>query len=685
MNKFSPLFPKVASLLHGADYNPEQWENYPDIIEKDIAMMQQANCNVMSVGIFSWAKLEPREGEYDFAWLDNIIEKLFAAGIHIFLATPSGARPAWMSQKYPEVLRVGRNRVPALHGGRHNHCMTSPVYREKTLKINRLLAERYSHHPAVLGWHISNEYGGECHCDLCQEKFRDWLKARYQTLDRLNHAWWSTFWSHTYTDWSQIESPAPQGEVSIHGLNLDWRRFNTAQVSDFCRHEVAPLKAANADLPVTTNFMEYFYDYDYWQLAKEIDFISWDSYPMWHREKDETTLACYTAMYHDMMRSLKGGQPFVLMESTPSTTNWQPTSKLKKPGMHILSSLQAVAHGADSVQYFQWRKSRGSVEKFHGAVIDHVGHLDTRVGREVSKLGSMLARLSDVAGCRTEARVAIIFDQQSRWAMDDAEGPRNMGLEYEKTVNEHYRPFWEKGIAVDVIDADQDLSRYALVIAPMLYMVRKGFAERAEAFVENGGHLVTTYWTGIVDETDLCFTDGFPGPLRKLLGIWAEEIDCLGEGERNLVQGLAGNASGLAGPYQARHLCELIHAEAAQTLATYRDDFYAGRPAVTVNRVGKGKAWHVASRNDLPFQRDFFAGIVSELALPQALNADLPPGVVATARTDGETTFVFVQNYSAQQQLITLPQGYTDCITDAAAVGETVLLPWDCRVLRRKG
>ena len=684
MNKFAPLSSKVAALLHGADYNPEQWENYPGIIEKDIAMMKQAKCNVMSVGIFSWAKLEPREGEYDFAWLDSIIEKLYAAGIHIFLATPTGARPAWMSQKYPEVLRVGRNRVPALHGGRHNHCMTSPVYRDKTLKINSLLAERYSQHPAVLGWHISNEYGGECHCNLCQERFRDWLKARYKTLDALNHAWWSTFWSHTYTDWSQIESPSPQGEVSIHGLNLDWRRFNTAQVTDFCRHEVAPLKAANAELPVTTNFMEYFYDYDYWQLAGAIDFISWDSYPMWHREKDETQLACYTAMYHDMMRSLKGGKPFVLMESTPSTTNWQPTSKLKKPGMHILSSMQAVAHGADAVQYFQWRKSRGSVEKFHGAIIDHVGHLDTRVGREVTRLGEMLERLPDVVGCRTEARVAIIFDQQNRWALDDAEGPRNKGMEYEKTVNEHYRPFWEQGIAVDIIDADCDLSPYALVIAPMLYMVREGFAERAEAFVAAGGHLVTTYWSGVVNETDLCHLGGFPGPLRKLVGVWAEEIDCLDDGERNLIQGLAGNASGLQGPYQVRHLCELIHAESAQVLATYRDDFYAGRPAVTVNRFGKGKAWHVASRNDLPFQRDFFAAIINELALPRAIDGDFPPGVVATARTDGETTWVFVQNYTAQQQLVTLPQGYTDCMTDAAAAGDTVLLAWDCRVLRRK-
>ncbi|MCL6744909.1 beta-galactosidase [Kosakonia sp. R1.Fl] len=684
MNKFAPLSPKVVSLLHGADYNPEQWENYPDIIDKDIAMMEQAKCNVMSVGIFSWSKLEPQEGVFNFAWLDEVIDKLYAAGIHIFLATPSGARPAWMSQKYPEVLRVGRDRVPALHGGRHNHCMTSPVYREKTLKINTLLAERYANHPAVLGWHISNEYGGECHCDLCQEKFRGWLKARYQTLENLNHAWWSDFWSHTYSDWSQIQSPSPQGEVSIHGLNLDWRRFNTAQVTDFCRHEVAPLKATNAALPVTTNFMEYFYDYDYWQLAEAIDFISWDSYPMWHRDKDETTLACYTAMYHDMMRTLKGGKPFVLMESTPSVTNWQPTSKLKKPGMHILSSLQAVAHGADSVQYFQWRKSRGSVEKFHGAVIDHVGHLDTRVGREVCALGDMLSKLTPVMGCRTDARVAIIFDQQNRWALDDAEGPRNKGLEYEKTVNEHYRPFWEKGIAVDVINADADLSRYQLVIAPILYMVRNGFAERAEAFVAAGGHLVTSYWTGVVNESDLCYLGGFPGPLRKLLGIWAEEIDCLDDNERNLVQGLAGNEAGLQGPYQVRHLCELIHTESAQALATYRDDFYAGRPAVTVNHVGKGKAWHVASRNDLAFQRDFFANIIEELKLPRALQHDLPPGVIATARTDGESTFVFIQNFSAQQQVITLPDGCQDCLSGSSVSGAMPLAPWDCRVVSRK-
>jgi len=682
MSKFPPLSAGVNALLHGADYNPEQWENSPGIIDDDVVMMQQAHCNVMSVGIFSWAKLEPEEGRYDFGWLDNVLEKMHQKSIRVFLATPSGARPAWMSQKYPEVLRTGRDRVPALHGGRHNHCMTSPVYRQKVQAMNVQLATRYAHHPAVIGWHISNEYGGECHCDFCQQAFRGWLQRRYGTLEQLNHAWWSDFWSHTYTDWSQIVSPSPQGESSIHGLNLDWRRFMTDQVTDFCAEEIKPLKAANPSLPATTNFMEYFYDYDYWKLSQPLDFISWDSYPTWHNEKDETTLACYTAMYHDLMRTLKQGKPFVLMESTPGATNWQPTSKLKKPGMHILSSLQAVAHGADAVQYFQWRKSRGSVEKFHGAVVDHVGHLDTRIGREVTELGRMLAAMTPVQGTRVDAKVAIIFDWESRWAMDNAQGPRNIGLHYERTVTEHYRTFWEQGVAVDVINADADLSGYTLVIAPMLYMVRDGFATRVEQLLHRGGQFVASYWTGVVNESDLCHLGGFPGPLRPLLGIWSEEIDSLTDEESNGVRALAGNELGLQGTYQARELCEHIHLEGATALAVYESDFYAGKPAVTVNRVGEGQAWYIASRTDRAFHRDFYGALITRLALPRALAVDFPPGVTAHRRTDGEHSFVFLQNYTAQTHAVTLPAHISDLIDGAPLTGTLSIPPWGCRVLR---
>ncbi len=683
MHKFPPLSDKAPVMLHGADYNPDQWLDDPEVLRKDIEMMKQTRSNVMSVGIFSWSGLEPEEGRYEFGWLDTVLDNLHQNGISVFLATPSGARPAWMSNKFPEVLRVSKERVRALHGGRHNHCLSSPVYREKVRQMNTALAKRYAHHPAVIGWHISNEYGGECHCDLCQNKFRDWLKARYGTLEALNKAWWSTFWSHTYTDWSQVESPSPLGEVSIHGLNLDWKRFNTAQVTDFCAEEIKPLKAENPAIPTTTNFMEYFYDYDYWQLSKVIDFVSWDSYPLWHNEGDDCTLAAYIGMYHDLMRTLKGGKPFFLMESTPSLTNWQPISKLKKPGMHILSSLQAVAHGSDSVQYFQWRKSRGSVEKFHGAVVDHVGHIDTRVGREVQALGEILSQLDAVVGTGVDAKVAIIFDWESRWAMDNAQGPRNAGLFYEKTVTEHYRAFWEQGVAVDVINADCDLSGYQLVIAPMLYMVRDGFAERVDAFVQAGGQFVASYWTGIVNESDLCHLGGFPGPLRPILGIWAEEIDGLYDDETNSVNGIDGNALGLTGPYQVTHLCERIQLEGAEALATYGSDFYAGEPAVTVKAHGAGKAYYVASRNDLAFQRDFFGRLIADLALPKALESALPAGVTAQCRSDGEQKFVFVQNYTREVRYVTLPHGYRDLLTGAALSGQLTLPAFGVRILAR--
>jgi len=684
MTKFPLLSSKISGLLHGADYNPEQWLDTPDVLIRDVEMMKEARCNVMSVGIFSWSALEPEEGRYTFDWMDQVLDRLHENGIFVYLATPSGARPAWMSQKYPQVLRVGRDRVKALHGGRHNHCLSSPVYREKVQLMNGQLAKRYAHHPAVIGWHISNEYGGECHCDTCQEQFRDWLKARYITLDALNQAWWSTFWSHTYTDWSQLESPSPQGESGVHGLNLDWRRFNTDQVTRFCSDEIRPLKAENPALPATTNFMEYFYDYDYWKLAGVLDFISWDSYPMWHTRQDDIGLAAYTAMYHDLMRTLKQGKPFVLMESTPSFTNWQPTSKLKKPGMHILSSLQAVAHGADSVQYFQWRKSRGSSEKFHGAVVDHVGHIDTRVGREVAELGTILSALAPVAGSRVEAKVAIIFDWESRWAMDDAMGPRNAGLHYENTVADHYRALWSQGIAVDVINADCDLQGYDLVIAPMLYMVREGVSERISHFVQSGGRFVATYWSGIVNETDLCFLDGFPGPLRPVLGIWAEEIDSLTDEQHNSVAGVEGNALGLSGPYRASQLCEVIHLEGAAALATYGDDFYAGAPAVTVNLYGKGQAYYVASRNDAQFHADFFTALAKEMHLPRAINTPLPEGMTAARRTDGESEFIFLQNYSAQSQSVTLPLDYQDIVHGGNLPRKLTLPAFGYQILTRK-
>ncbi|OPH58667.1 beta-galactosidase [Paenibacillus ferrarius] len=685
-HKYPPISSKLPVFMHGADYNPDQWQHDPQVLEEDIRLMKLAKCNVMALGIFAWSALEPVEGTFTFDWLDRVLDAFAANGIYAWLATPSGARPAWMAEQYPEVLRVGANRLRNLYGARHNHCFTSPVYREKVSIMNTRLAERYAQHPAVVGWHISNEYGGECHCDYCQEAFRGWLQRKYGTLDALNMAWWTSFWSHTYTSWSQLESPAPHGENLVHAMNLDWKRFVTDQTVDFCRHEIAPLKAYNTQLPVTTNLMEGYEGLNYWKFADILDVISWDAYPTWHDAEDQSQLAAWFAMNHDVFRSLKGGQPFLLMESTPSLTNWQAVSKLKKPGMHMLASMQAVAHGSDSVQYFQWRKSRGASEKLHGAVIDHVGHEHTRVFRDVAELGDALEKLSDVIGTQVPAQTAIIWDWENRWAVKDSQGPRNIGIKYEETVIRHYRAFWEQGVPVDVIDMDCDFSKYKLIVAPMLYMVRPGVGEKVEQFVASGGTFVTTYWSGIVSENDLCFLGGFPGPLRKTLGIWSEEIDGLHDHEKNRIIFTDGNALQLSGEYEARELCDLIHTEGAEVLAVYGDDFYAGRPALTVNSFGQGKAYYVATRTEQSHLNYFYQKVVAEAGVKGALEVELPAEVTAQIRTDGVHEFIFIMNFSQKPHTLTLDDHtYMDMLSAEKVADKSLLLqPYGVRILKRE-
>jgi beta-galactosidase len=682
--KYPPINSKFPHFLHGGDYNPDQWP--PDVWPEDMRLMKLAHCNTMTVGVFAWTALEPEESHFTFDWLDRIMDMLAENGSHVVLATPSGARPAWLSARYPEVLRVRPDQGRNLQGGRHNHCPTSPVYRSKTSEINTRLAERYKDHPALLVWHVSNEYSGECHCDLCRAAFQDWLKRKYTTLDALNHAWWAAFWSHTYTDWSQIEPPSPIGETSVHGLSLDWKRFVTDQTLDFMQNEIAPLRQITPDVPVTTNFMGFFPGVNYWKLAPALDVISWDSYPFWHQGLPDREYGVRTAFAHDLNRSMKHGKPFMLMESTPSVTNWHPHAKLKRPGMHLLSSLQAVAHGSDTVQYFQWRKSRGSFEKFHGAVVDHVGHEHTRVFRDVTEVGEALEKLDALIGSTVRPQVALIYDWENRWALEEAAGPTH-GSEkgYWKTCLDHYAAFWKRGIPVDVIDMDQDVAGYDLVVAPMLYMVKPGVAERLSAFVEKGGTLVLTYWSGIVDENDLCFLGGFPGPLRKLSGIWAEEIDALDPADRNGIAFVEGNPLGLSGEYAAFDLCDLIHLEGAAALATYQTDFYAGRPALTVNPFGQGEVYYMAARSDRRLLDDFYRALCTRLDIRPVVDTELPEGVSVHQRCSDGQDFVFVMNFSPEPAEVRLDQHtYTDLIAGGGVSGTLSLEPYGVRVLVRE-
>lgn len=683
MKKYPPISSKCPHLLHGGDYNPDQWLDQPQILQEDMRLMKLAGCNAMSVGIFAWTALEPEEGKFTFNWLDKVMDDLSANGAFAVLATPSGAKPAWMSQKYPEILRVGKLGVRNLHGMRHNHCFTSPIYREKVRIINSKLAQRYKDHPALIIWHVSNEYGGECHCDLCQEAFRVWLKIKYHNdLEELNKAWCTNFWSHRFTNWEQIDTPVEHGETLIHGMNLDWKRFVTAQTLDFMEKEIEPLRNFTPDIPVTTNFMGTYPGLDYWKIAPALDVISWDSYPQWHRPGADIEEASLQGFIHDMCRAFKKGKPFMLMESTPSVTNWHPVPKLKRPGMHALSSLLAVAHGSDTVQYFQWRKSRGACEKFHGAVVDHAGHENTRVFRDVAHVGELLKKLDEVTGASTLAETALIYDWENSWAIDDSKC-LGSNKAYLTTCHHHYMPFWKRGIAMDVIDMDQDFGSRKLLVAPMLYMIKPGVAERIERFVRKGGTLVATYWSGIVDENDLCFLGGFPGPLRKVLGIWDEEIDTLFDGETNSIAFRGKKNPGFTGRYGTRELCGLIHAEKARTLAEYTDDFYAGRPAVTVNEYGRGQAYYIAARTDDRFLEDFYATLGMRLKLRTPLATALPKGVVSQMRTNGKDNFIFLMNWSAKAKSVLLGKTAGLNLCDGKkARGKLKLSPYGVAVIK---
>lgn len=665
---YAPISPKAPFLWHGGDYNPEQWSR--EVWAEDFRLMQQAGVTAATVGVFSWVSLQPAEDRFTFDWLDEIIDGLHTHGIKVILATPSAAQPAWMSQAYPDVLRSDENGLRRQHGQRTNYCPNSPNYRRLSANMARKLAERYGQHPAVILWHVSNEYAGACYCDTCAARFREWLQARYGTLDELNARWWTRFWSHTYTDWTQIMPPRKNAEILTHGLNVDYFRFMNESQLDCYRNERDVLRTITPNIPITTNLMGAYKPLDYRRWAQEMDVVSWDCYPNPNHAPSDI------AFLHDLMRGVKDGQPFLLMEQTPSSQNWQEINALKRPGVLRLWSYLAVAHGADSVLYFQWRRGRGGCEKLHGAVIEHAGRSDTRVFREVSQLGAELQALGDtVIGASVDARVGIMFDWDNWHALDDAIGPVRE-KRYLETVRKHYRALFEKRVAVDIVFPDSDLSRYSLVIAPMLYMVKAGTAENIEAFVENGGTFVTTYLSGLVDETDLAFENGYPGPLSRVLGIWVEEIDALYADQTNSIVMADGS-----GEYSCRHIADLMHAETAEVLATFGSDFYAGMPALTRNSFGKGLAYYIASDPDPLLLDRLYGELLQQHGIAAPFAA--PAGVEIAVRTKNDQPIFFLLNHQASEATVDIGDAVRlDLLTGEQVSGIVTLGGYGVRILK---
>ena len=606
--------------------------------------------------------------------LDEIVDTLTKEDVQIVMATSTGALPAWMVHRYPEVARTDFEGRHHKFGHRHNACPNSPVFQKYAKRLAEKLAERYGDNKNIVCWHISNEYGGECYCENCAKAFRVWLKDKYKTLDEVNKAWNMEFWGHTIYDWDEIVPPNDLGDgmpwgsgTAFAGMSLDYMRFNSDGMLNNYKMERDAIRKYDKETPITTNLMGTYKGLDYFKWAKEMDIVSWDNYPSYN------TPWSHVAMTHDLMRGLKDA-PFMLMEQTPSQQNWQPYNSLKKPGQMRAQSYQTVAHGADTIQFFQLRRSVGGCEKFHGAVIAHAGTADTRVFREVTQLGKELEKIgSRVMGSENHAKVGIIFDWENYWALEYTSGP-NRDLRYVDQIEQMYNYFYNKNIAVDMIPIDADFSKYDLVAAPVLYMVKDGVAESLEAYVQAGGTLITTYMSGIVGQSDNVHLGGYPGPLRKMAGVWVEEIDALAPEQRNKIRFADGTEE------ECRLVCDLMHLEGAEEIAQYESDFYAGMTAVAKNQFGKGTVYYVGT--DLSE-----SGLAKVLAMAADSAAIQPVIGEATAleitkrQADGEDLY-FIINFKDEE--IPLPavfDGKEDILTGEKVQGGEMLKKYDLRIV----
>ncbi|GEK20322.1 beta-galactosidase [Cellulomonas xylanilytica] len=658
-------------ILYGGDYNPEQWD--PEVWDEDDAAFGLAGITTVTLGVFAWAHLQPAEDRYDFSRLDAIVERATAQGRSIVLATPSGAMPPWLARAHPDACRVDFEGRRHVYGQRHNHCPSSTAFARLSVALAGRLAERYGDNSAVVAWHVGNEYGGACYCEECAAAFRVWLRERYTTLDRLNDAWNTTFWSHTFTDWEEVQPPTALSEhwrgpnhTAFQGITLDYRRFMSDALLGGFLAEKAAIRAHVPDTPVTTNLMGLYQPVDYHRWAEHLDVATWDNYPP--EDPSPLRTAARMALAHGAMRGLRRGAPFWVMEQTPSTTASRDVNAVKRPGVLGLWTWQSVAHGADATLFFQLRQSRGACEKYHGAVLDHAGRTDTRVFREVAALGAQLAGLGDATlGARTPARVALLLDWDSWWAVEMSDGP-NRNVRYLDVLTSYHRALWNQNVLVDVVPVTTDLDGYDVVVAPLLHLVKGDLAARLRSLVERGGSVLTTFLSGRVDEDDNAFLTDAPGPLRDLLGLRVEETDAQQPSVVNPV-----TLDGVA--HEARHVFEVVVPDEATTVvATYGADFYAGTPAITRAQHGDGEAWYVATALDDAGVADVVRRVVDRHGLLGPHAGDEGVEVVDRVSPEG-VRHRFVLHHGAHPVTLTSEVSGTDLLTGrAVAAGDPLTL-----------
>ncbi len=650
----STPWPAIDGIAYGGDYNPEQWPR--ETWHEDVRLMREAGVNLVSVGIFSWALIETAENEFDFAWLDEVLGLLHDNGIAVDLGTPTASPPAWFFAAHPDARAVNADGVPMGFGARGMGSHSAPAYRTAATRIAGALAERYAGHPAVVMWHIHNEYGvpvGEDFSAHSVAAWRVWLSERYGSIDGLNAAWGTAFWGQHYTRWEHVGAPATAPSAINPAQRLDWARFTDAQLRACFIAERDAIRR-HSDLPVTTNFMANQHPgCDLWAWAREVDIVSDDHY-LWAADTEGEIGLAIAA---DLSRSVGGGKPWILMEHSTSAVNWQPRNIAKRPGEMARNSLAHFARGADGILFFQWRAGRSGAEKFHSAMLPHAG-AESRVFREVVELGARLGRLGEVRGSRVRAQVAILWDFESMWAQELEWRPSEDVSALER-IRAYYERLWRDNVTVDFALPGADLSAYRLVIAPAQYLLRAGDAANLNDYVRGGGTLVVSFFAAIVDENDAVHPGGFGAPLEPALGVRVEEHLPLREGALTSVD-LDGAT--LSADIWHEHLVVTT----AQARATYVDGPGAGMPAITRNRHGAGTGWYISTRPDAAGLAAVFAEIYADAGIATPA---LPAGVEVVRRSGADADFVVAINHTGAA--VTLPLTGVDLLS-SEAVGDTL-------------